>query len=58
MAQNVLNPTTPVAMAYNTVAASQTDQVLSKTSGGTTGTSADFLSSLIIQVATAAVLLL
>ena len=54
MAINVQNPSTEIAGQYNTVAASQTDQVLSKVSGGATGATGDFLNALIIQVATAA----
>lgn len=50
----VLNPCTTVNAAYNTVAASQTDQVMSRTSGGSTGAAGDFLATLIITVGTAA----
>lgn len=49
-----INPMTPVSGAYNTVAVSQTDQIMSRTSGGATGLAGDFLATLIITVGTAA----
>jgi hypothetical protein len=42
------------ASIYNTIAASQTNQVLSATSGGSTGTKGDYLSHCIIQPTTTA----
>lgn len=49
-----INPMTVVAGGYNTVAASQSAQVLSAISGGTTGAKGDFISRLIVTVNTAA----
>lgn len=44
-----VNPTYTITGNYNTVAASQTDQVLSRISGGSTGQTGDFLESVIIN---------
>lgn len=50
----IQNPVSIISGGYNTIAASQSAQVLSAASGGTTGTKGDYLAGLLIMPAVAA----